>query len=295
MTTTISSLSLPSLRAISYALTTASSDPDPDVDVPTILLSNSLCALFTSWDHVVPKLTSRGFNVLRYDQPGHGDSTAPEDLSSTTFHTLADDVRVLLDHLSITRLHGWVGVSMGAAIGMVFAAKYPNVVQKLIVCDTISCSPTNIGAADVFGPRVAAARDVGKMDGIVDATLERWFGSAWMDTNPDETSRMRDLMLKTTIDGFETCCAALRSQTFDLRPLAMEAGQGVDEALFLVGEKDANLPETMQQLRKGVEQGLRKKDGNASVDLHVIKSAGHVCYVDGYDEFIATVTHFLGR
>ncbi|KAI0376734.1 zearalenone lactonase [Hypomontagnella monticulosa] len=289
MATTVSSFSLPTSRTISYALTQASSGSN----APIVLLSNSLCAPFTSWDHVVPELTSRGLSVLRYDQPGHGASTVPVDLSSTTFETLADDVRELLKHLSITRLHAWIGVSMGAATGIVFAANYPGIVQKLVVCDTISCSPVNAGGADVFGPRVAAAREAGKMDGIIDGTLERWFGSAWLNANPDEAGRMRRLMSGTSIDGFETCCAALRSKTFDLRALTVQAGQGVDEALFIVGEKDANLPETMQQLREGVAEGLKKKGSQVSVDFHVIKDAGHVCYVDGYDQFITLVTQFI--
>ncbi|KAI1400889.1 zearalenone lactonase [Hypoxylon fuscum] len=290
MSTPISTLSLPSSRIISYALT-----PTPtNANAPIVLLSNSLCAPFASWDHVVPKLTSRGFKVLRYDQPGHGASTVPADLSSTTFETLADDVRALLDHLSIVRLHAWIGVSMGAATGIVFAAKYHNIVQTLVVCDTISCSPINARATDVFGPRVAAAREAGKIDATVDSTLERWFGSVWIDANPDEARRMRQLMVSTSIAGFETCCAALRSETFDLRPRADEAGQGVDNALFIVGEKDANLPDTMQQLREGVEHGLRKKKANASVEFHVIKNAGHVCYVDGFDQFVDIITQFLG-
>ncbi|KAI1097689.1 zearalenone lactonase [Jackrogersella minutella] len=290
MTTTVSSLSLPSSRILSYALTTVPSSPN----APVVLLSNSLCAQFTSWDRVVPMLTSRDLCVLRYDQPGHGASAVPEDLSSTTFDTMADDVRELLNHLSISRLRAWIGVSMGAATGIVFAAKHPHIIQKLVICDTISCSPVNIGADNVFGPRVAAARKAGSMDETIDATLERWFGRPWIDANLDEARRMRELMLGTSIDGFEACCAALQSKTFDLRPLAIGAGSGVDEALFLVGEKDANLPETMQQLRKDVELGLRKKHADASVDFHIIKNAGHVCYVDGYDEFIATVTQFLG-
>ncbi|KAL7625893.1 hypothetical protein AAE478_005117 [Parahypoxylon ruwenzoriense] len=262
-------------------------------DTPVVLLSNSLCAPFSSWDHVVPKLTSKGLSVLRYDQPGHGGSTVPADLSSTTFESLANDIRELLYHLSIERLHAWIGVSMGAATGIVFAAKYPGVVGKLVVCDTISCSPVNAGVADAFGPRVAAAREAGKMDVIIDGTLERWFGHAWMEANPDETHRMRQLMLGTSIDGFETSCAAIRSETFDIRPLAEGAGKGVDDALFLVGEKDANLPETMRQLREDVERGLRAKKSQASVGFHVIKNAGHVCYIDGYDQFIAIVPKFL--
>lgn len=183
---------------------------------------------------------------------------------------------------------------MGAATGIVFAANYPRVVQRLIVCDTISCSPVNAGIDDIFGPRVAAAREIGKMDGIIDGTLERWLGRVWIDAHPDETSRLRQLMLTTTIDGFETCCAALRSSTFDLRQKTEEAGFGVDEALFIVGEKDANLPEAMQELREGVERGLKKKNASATVDFHIIKNAGHVCYIDGFDDFIATVTQFLG-
>ncbi|KAI1770013.1 zearalenone lactonase [Hypoxylon cercidicola] len=286
---TTSSLSLPSSRILSYALTPVPSKPN----APVVLLSNSLATPFSSWQAVIPKLTSKGLSVLRYDPPGHGGSTAPADLSSTTFDSLAEDVRALLDHLSVERLHAWIGVSMGAATGIVFAAKYPHIIQRLVVCDTISCSPVNVGMDDIFGPRVAAARGAGKMDGIVDGTLERWLGHAWMDAHPDETSSLRQMMLTTTIDGFETCCAALRSRTFDLRPKTEAAGQGVDEALFIVGEKDANLPEAMQELRQGVERGLKKKNASATVDFHVVKNAGHVCYIDGFDDFIATVTEFL--
>ncbi|KAI1764616.1 zearalenone lactonase [Hypoxylon sp. FL1150] len=289
MSTTASSLSLPSSRKLSYALTRALSDPN----APVVLLSNALCTPYPSWDAVVNQLTSGGFSVLRYDAPGHGGSSIPKDLSSTTFDSLAEDVRTLLSHLSIERLHAWIGVSMGASTGIVFAAKYPGTMRKLVVCDTISCSPANAGADDVFGPRVKAAREVGKMDGIVDGTLERWLGRAWMDAHADETGRLREMMLTTTIDGFETCCAALRSSTFDLRRNTEAAGEGVEDALFIVGEKDANLPETMKELRDGVEKGLKKKNASAKVDFHVVKDAGHVCYIDGFKEFVATVLKFL--
>ncbi|KAI6081825.1 zearalenone lactonase [Hypoxylon rubiginosum] len=289
MSTTASLFTLPSSRVLSYALTRAISDSD----APVVLLSNSLCTPFPTWDAVVNKLTASGLSVLRYDPPGHGGSTVPADLSSTTFDDLAEDVHALLRHLGIDRLHAWIGVSLGAATGIVFAAKYPGTVRKLVACDTISCSPANAGIDDVFGPRVAAVRQAGKMDGIIDGTLDRWLGRAWMDAHPDETSRIRELMLSTTIDGFETCCAALRSDTFDLRLKTEAAGQGVEEALFIVGEKDANLPEAMKELRDGVEKGLKTKNASARVDFHVVPNAGHVCYIDGFDDFVATVTMFL--
>ncbi|RYP12348.1 hypothetical protein DL765_007394 [Monosporascus sp. GIB2] len=271
MSTETALFTLPSGRVMRYAITASSSS---SADGPTVILSNSLCASLQTWDRVVPVLASEGFRVLRYDPPGHGGSSVAQDLSSTTFDSLADDVRHLLRHVGIPKLHAWIGVSMGAATGIVFAARHPNIITRLVACDTISCSPANAGTADVFGPRVDAARQAGNMDATVEATLERWLGRGWMEENPSETARMRQAMSETSIDGFETCCAALRSKSFDLRPLLEDAGRGVERALLLVGEKDANLPQTMKELRQGIEDGIRKSsDPNASVDLKVIKGS----------------------
>ncbi|KAI2608054.1 zearalenone lactonase [Hypoxylon fragiforme] len=281
---------LPDARSISYQWTASPSKPN----APVVLLSNPLCAPFRSWDHVVPRLTSIGFSVLRYDQPGHGSSTVPANLSSTTFDSLARDVLQLLNHLSIRQLHAWVGVSMGAATGIVFAAKHPGIIHKLVVCDTISCSPANDFALDVFAPRVAAARRLGVLDAVVEDTAQRWFGREWLEANPQEAERIQLVMLDTTVDGFETCCAALQSENFELRSLAQVAGRGVDGALFIIGEKDANLHESMMDLRRDVECGLRENIGSSSVAFKVIKNAGHACYIDGFDAFIDLVTQFLG-
>ncbi|RYP76418.1 hypothetical protein DL771_001857 [Monosporascus sp. 5C6A] len=290
MSTETALFTLPSGRVMRYAITASSSSADG----PTVILSNSLCAPLQTWDHVVPVLASKGFRVLRYDPPGHGGSSVPQDLASTTFDWLADDVRHLLRHVGIPKLHAWIGVSMGAATGIVFAARHPGIISRLVACDTISCSPVNAGTADVFGPRVDAARQAGNMDAIVEGTLERWFGRGWMEENPSETARMRQAMRETSVDGFETCCAALRSKSFDLRPLLEDAGRGVESALLLVGEKDANLPESMKELRQGIEDGIRKSSNpDASVDLKVIKGAGHVCYIDGFEQFQEIVTDFL--
>ncbi|KAI1080227.1 zearalenone lactonase [Whalleya microplaca] len=285
-TTTL--LKVPSSCVLSSRLT-----PGTNYDSsPVIVLSNPLCAPLASWDHVVPALVSLGFQVLCYDQPGHGSSTAPDDLSSTTFNSLAKDVKALLDNHRIRTVHAWVGVSMGAATGIVFAATYPGVIKRLIGCDTISCSPVNAGTEDLFASRVAEARRLGIMFNVT-TTMERWFGRQWINDNDAEARRLQAMMLRTTNDGFETCCYALRSESFDLRPLVEDAGKGVERALLLVGEKDANLPESMKELRHGLEQGLKKNNPDASVELKVIQGAGHVCYIDGFEQFIEVITEFL--
>jgi pimeloyl-ACP methyl ester carboxylesterase len=218
----------------------------------------------------------------------------PTNLGSATFDSLADDVHELLKCLGLKKIHAWIGVSMGAATGIVFVTKYPGVVSKLVVCDTISCSPVNEeGGTDVFGPRVATANKEGNMDSIVEGTLTRWFGAEWMKRNPEETSRLRNLMRGTTVAGFETCCAALRSPTFDLRPLFTKVASGVDDAMLVVGSRDANLPQTMDKMRDGIETGFKEAGKERNVLLKVIPDAGHVCYIDGFEDFCQAVLPFV--
>jgi hypothetical protein len=100
-------------------------------------------------------------------------------------------------------------------------------------------------------------------------------------------------MRSTTLDGFETCCAALRSPTFDLRPLFTKVGSGVDDALLVVGAKDANLPQTMETMRENIEVGFNTAGKERKILLKVIPDAGHVCYVDGFEKFCQTVLPFV--
>lgn len=281
-----STITLPDSRTLVYSL-----DQEPK-DGPIVVLSNSLCAPYNAWDKVAEVLNENGFRTLRYNQPGHGGSSSHASLT-TNFDSIAEDVHHLLGALGIAKVHAWVGVSMGATTGIYFVTNYPNIVSKLAICDTISASPVNMGVEDAFGPRVATARQAGKMDGILEGTLDRWFGKSWLESNPEETQRMRSIMLGTTLDGFETCCNALRSKEFDLRPRFTKVGAGVDEAICVVGENDANLPQTMAEMRSEVQQGFKDAGKEKNVKLVTIKNAGHVCFIDGYQQFIETIVPWI--
>ncbi|CAK7212449.1 hypothetical protein SEUCBS140593_001507 [Sporothrix eucalyptigena] len=288
----MSSFTLACGRLMAYHLSGSASSTKP-----VVLLSNSLCEDYTSWDRVTPVIETLGYRVLRYDQPGHGRSPAPAtstERAQTTFSSLADEVAELLTHLKITRLHAWVGVSMGGIKGAYFAARHPNIVQKLVVADAIACSPTVASApADVFANRVVAAKAAGNMDQDLKNTATRWFGDAWIQANPDEFQRMDVSMKTTTFEGLEACCAALSSPDFDLRPLYPSVGQGADEALIIAGEKDADLPVKMQDMRAQIEASLKAHGKAQSVDLSIVANAGHVPYVDGFQQFTEILTKFL--
>src|SRR5262249_45300080 len=68
------------------------------------------------------------FSCISLDLRGTGESDQPEGAYST--ETLADDVGAFMQALGISRAH-ISGLSLGAAIGMWVAAKYPAMVASL--------------------------------------------------------------------------------------------------------------------------------------------------------------------
>lgn len=262
-------------------------------NAPIVLLSNSLMTSYALWDHFTNELIAHRFCVLRYDPSGHGGSSPPQDSSSTTFITHSNDVAELLKALNIAKIHAWIGISMGAATGAVFVTRNPGVVQKLILSDTITSSPGNAGVPDLFTPRAEVARtDSDGINKLTEGTLQRWFSEEWREVNSEEIERMRRLMHTTTKEGFIACCHALAHESFNLNPLLKKIASCVEEVLLVVGERDANLPDTMESMRQEIQVGFGDKQ---QVQLTLIDGAGHVPVIDGREEFSRVVLDFISH
>lgn len=89
----------------------------------------------------IPTLSQR-FKVIIFDNRGAGKSERVD--VPYTMETLADDIRSLLDFLKIKKTHV-LGLSMGGLIAQQFALQYPEYVDKLLLINTVTGSPDNIG------------------------------------------------------------------------------------------------------------------------------------------------------
>lgn len=90
-------------------------------DNPWIVLIHGLHSNQGTWKSVVEEL-SKNFQVLTYDQRGHGDTLInSENFSSST---MARDLLVLMDKLQINKAH-IVGHSMGGRTAIRFGSQYP--------------------------------------------------------------------------------------------------------------------------------------------------------------------------
>ena len=94
---------------------------DPLMLIPYLTADNA-CYAFQVAEY------AKHFRCISLDLRGTGESDKP-DAAYTTEH-LADDVAAFMHSLGIPRAH-ITGLSLGAAIGMWVAAKYPNMVASL--------------------------------------------------------------------------------------------------------------------------------------------------------------------
>jgi 3-oxoadipate enol-lactonase len=173
---------------------------------PTLMFSNSLGTNTAMWDRQVPAL-SRDFRILRYDTRGHGQSSVSP--GPYTMNQLACDVLALLDQLRIERVH-FCGLSMGGMIGMSLALQAPQRLGKLVLCNTAP----KLGSPEQWNARIDTVRKQG-MHAVVDGVLERWFTPEFRAASPSAIESTRQMLLKTPVEGYIGCCAAIRDT--DLR------------------------------------------------------------------------------
>jgi pimeloyl-ACP methyl ester carboxylesterase len=77
-------------------------------------------------------LTQAGHRVIAMDNRGHGRSDKPHEAAAYDSAVMAEDVRALMDHLSIPRAHV-MGYSMGARICAHLALAHPERVKTLLL------------------------------------------------------------------------------------------------------------------------------------------------------------------
>lgn len=248
---------------------------------PWIVLVNSLMTNLSMWDAVIPALSSR-YNILSYDQRGHGSSAVPAE--PCTIAQLSDDVAFLLDSLAVDKAYAVIGVSQGGATALSFALRHPDRYERLVACDTQPSTPAaNVSAWD---ERIALARSKG-MGELAAATVPRWYGPGSR-ANADCRARTEKMVKTTQVEGFAAGAHAL--QNYDL------IKDGIVDALskapskrhlLVAGEADGKLPETLQAFT------TKLKEAGASADFVSIPSAGHLPMCDNPDAWLQPVLEFL--
>jgi 3-oxoadipate enol-lactonase len=240
----------------------------PD-SAPVLMLSNSLGTSLGMWDDQLPALTGR-FRVLRYDQRGHGRTSAPP--GPYTVAELGRDALELLDRVGLERV-SFCGTSLGGMTGMWLAINAPERIDRLALC----CTSAHLPPREMWSERAAAVRAHG-MDAVVDGALERWFTPALAERRADALEKARRALIDTPAEGYAGCCEAIGSN--DLR---RELGSIRAPTLVLAAVDDPATPPEHGRLIAGAIDGAR---------LVVVENARHLAVVERPEE---TARELLGH
>jgi 3-oxoadipate enol-lactonase len=241
---------------------------------PIVTLSNSLASNLSMWDPQMTVLASR-YRILRYDTRGHGGTDAPA--GPYSLDELTEDVRALLQALGITRTH-FIGLSMGGMIGQIMALKYPQLLQSLVLCDTMSRVPTE--AKPLWDDRIHVAEAQG-MEPLVEPTLARWFTEPFRQRGSAVLDHVRTMIRTTPPRGYAGCCHAIAALnlTDQLNAITLPT-------LIIVGEDD---PATPLAASRVIHEQMK---GSALV---ILKSAAHLSNLEQPEAFNQALMAFLPK
>jgi 3-oxoadipate enol-lactonase len=240
-------------------------------DAPWLVFCNSLLTDHSVWDGQVAALRDK-YNILRYDQRGHGNSSDPD--QPLSFEVLGSDAITIMDECGITSAT-FIGLSMGTPTALSVWGKRPDLISRLVLCDGQSRA-TEQGVVQ-WDERVDEAREVG-LNAYCRATLGRWFDTPFLTEQPEQVDIFLTMMMRTRFSGFEHCVRAL--QHFDYSNLLPTIT--VPTQIF-VGANDGGLPQVMQKMQEKIP----------SAKLVEIRGAGHIPNVEQTATFNEMLNSFL--
>jgi pimeloyl-ACP methyl ester carboxylesterase len=223
------------------------------------------------------------FQCVAYDLRGHG-RTGPSDLRRYTTGTFADDLAEILVALELRRPI-LCGLSMGGMIAQTFAAKYPEQVRALVLCDT-GISARHYLTDKILNQAIGLVTPTATLFGIPEFRrfthlINQCFGDhSWVAQTEKSINFVQDAIGMIRPEEVVKIVTAIRR--FDSLPLYRPK----IPALILNGESDSPFilrhAKILQQAYPGA-------------DYRIIPRAGHLANLDNPEVFNLMVLEFLSE
>lgn len=244
-------------------------------DAPVLALNNGVIMnAATSWIFQTGALAAH-YRVLQYDCRGQGQSDHPDGPYRMSGH--AADLAELLAALGVERAH-IVGISYGGEVAQAFALAYPEVVDSLILIDTVSevREPLRLVVAGWIDA-LRAADPVA----FFDVTVPWNFSPEFILNNPALLADARERYADLDFPAVQRLCECFLEVDFTDRLGEIEA-----PTCIMVGEADR---------LKGLEYAQTLLRGIPQAELHVLRGAGHASCWERPEEFNTVILGFLAK
>jgi pimeloyl-ACP methyl ester carboxylesterase len=222
------------------------------------------------WEYQTPAFTKAGYRVLAFDRRGWGRTVV--DPAGPQPGTAADDLRGLLDHLGLDRVH-LVSTAAGAFVALDFAVSFPQRVRSLVIANTIG------GVQDADFLELGRRLRPPQFDTLPPEFRE--LGPAYRAADAEGTKRWMDLEKISRPEGPRAPAQPMSNRmTFSL----LESIQL--PTLVLTGGADLYAPPAVMKL-------FAARIHNS--EFMVVPDAGHSTYWERPDVFNRAVLNFVGK
>ena len=241
-------------------------------DEPVVVFINSLGTDFRIWLPLLDEL-EENWSILVYDKRGHGLSDIGKVPCTIDDH--ADDLIGLLEEFDVDKAT-LVGLSVGGLIAQAVYKKRPDLVERIMLCDTAH----KIGTAEMWNSRIEAVEKDG-LEAMADGILERWFTRDFHENSKTELSGYRNMLVRQPVAGYAATCAAIRDADYTetARKIAVPT-------LCVVGDQDGSTPPDLVR---------STADLIPDADFVVIKDAGHIPNVEQASAFADLLMQFISE
>jgi pimeloyl-ACP methyl ester carboxylesterase len=199
------------------------------------------------------------FYVVALDLPGFGQSEPPPSVWGSPEYAAL--VREVVERLGLGRVH-LIGHSFGGKVGIYLAARWPELVERLVLVNSAGIRPRRTARYYVKVGAYKAARRLARSTPLAEPLLAR-FGS----TDYRQAGRMRPILVRVVNE--------------DIRPLLPRVQA---PTLLVWGERDDETPLAGGQLMERLMP---------DAGLVVFPGAGHYAYADDLPRFCRVVSNFL--
>jgi len=242
-----------------------------------VVLSHALGLDMAMWDDLAARLAAGELGapreVLRFDHRGHGGSAAPA--GPYSMDDLVDDAARLVREWGRGPVT-WIGLSMGAMVGMGLAIRHPDLVDRLVVANTTSHYPD--AARSAWSQRIATVAASG-MPAVAEMVVERYLHADFRAAQAAATQAIREVILRNDPAAYAASCAAVAGVAWQDR-----LGEIRCPTLVISGARDAGAPPAMGQAIAERVPGAR---------FEMIADASHLSVLETPGAFEALLRSFL--
>lgn len=231
------------------------------------------------WYKQVEEL-SKHYKVILFDNRGVGGTEMPD--MEYSIELFADDTAEVLSALGIERAH-ILGVSMGGFIAQEFAIKYPDMVDKLILCSTSFGGPNSIPIPpETLAIMMKGGGEYKSLDDIKEA-IGTALNKDKLPEHIDVLSKIMDEKVKNPQPKYAYQRQLMAGASFNAEPFVKEIKA---KTLILAGEGDRVVPwENAKLLHNHIPNS----------EMEIIKDVGHVFFMERPEITNKLILDFLNK